>query len=146
MIARLSNIMIVSAMAFFCSFAVAAETKNVVLESEVREAETLFAKTMADRDLEAFASFLDEETVFSTGDDELRGKDAVLGTWSRFFGEGDAPFSWESEYVAVLDSGELALSSGPVFDPQGNRVGTFNSVWRKDKTKGWKIIFDRGCP
>ena len=47
--------------------------------------------------------------------------------------------------MAVLDSGRLGLSSGPVFDPAGERVGTFNSVWRRTEGE-WKIVFDKGCP
>jgi hypothetical protein len=47
--------------------------------------------------------------------------------------------------VEVLDSGTLALSSGRVRDPQGTRVGTFNSVWRRASGGRWKIVFDKGC-
>jgi hypothetical protein len=48
--------------------------------------------------------------------------------------------------VQVLESGTLGISSGPVRDPAGNRVGTFNSVWRLEADGKWKIIFDKGCP
>ena len=57
-----------------------------------------------------------------------------------------APFSWVPERVEVLDSGTLALSSGPVYDPQGTRVGTFNSIWRREADGKWRVIFDKGCP
>jgi ketosteroid isomerase-like protein len=114
------------------------------LEAELRATETAFAQTMADRDYAAFQEFLDEDTVFGkTG--ELRGKASVAEAWKRFFKEPDAPFSWKPEVVTVLPSGELGMSSGPVFDPEGNRIGTFNSVWRR-QGDAWKIIFDRGCP
>jgi len=114
--------------------------------TELRVAENAFAKTMADRDLEGFAKFLSSEVVFFTGDSELRGKDAVTQAWARYF-EGDAaPFSWKPEAAAVLDSGELGFTSGPVLDVDGKRVGTFNSVWRRLPDGHWEIIFDRGCP
>jgi hypothetical protein len=48
--------------------------------------------------------------------------------------------------VSVLDSGSLGLTSGPVFDPEGNQIGTFNSIWRLNADGVWKIVFDRGCP
>jgi ketosteroid isomerase-like protein len=121
-------------------------TSYADLEQEVRATEAAFAKTMADRDVDAFARFLDEETVFFTHDATLRGRRAVVEAWSRFFQGESAPFSWEPEAVAVLDSGTLGLTSGPVFDPEGNRIGTFNSVWRRDDDGAWKIVFDRGCP
>jgi ketosteroid isomerase-like protein len=113
---------------------------------QLRATEVAFAKTMADRDHKAFASFLADETIFFGGNGELRGKDAVAAAWKPYFEGPDAPFSWHPDTVAVLDSGSLGLSSGPVLNPQGVRVGTFNSVWRQEQDGTWKIVFDRGCP
>jgi ketosteroid isomerase-like protein len=118
---------------------------TAALESELRATEAAFAKTMADRDHAAFRTFLADEAVFFSGEQALRGADAVAEAWSRFYEGEDAPFSWEPGDVAVLESGTLGLSSGPVFDPEGNRVGTFNSVWRRGADGKWKIVFDRGC-
>jgi len=115
------------------------------LAAEVANVERAFAKTMADRNHTAFVSFLSEETVFIPDGAALRGKQAVAAAWKRFYDAPQAPFSWDPDKVEVLDSGTLAISSGPVRDPQGNRVGTFNSVWRKE-AGGWKIVFDKGCP
>lgn len=116
------------------------------LASEVRATEIAFAQTMADRDHGAFASFLAEETIFFAGPRELRGKSVVAEAWRKYYEGEAAPFSWAPEVVAVLDSGTLALSSGPVLDPEGQRVGTFNSVWRRQADGSWKIVFDKGCP
>ena len=118
---------------------------NAELKEEVRQTETAFAKTMADRDHAAFSSFLATDTVFF-GSGVLRGKTAVVDAWKGFYQGQAAPFSWAPETVEVLDSGDLGFSSGPVFDPAGKRVGTFNSVWRKEKDGKWRIIFDNGCP
>ena len=101
---------------------------------------------MADRDHAAFVSFLAEETVFFSGKGPLRGKKAVADAWKAFYEGAKAPFSWEPDAVEVLDSGRLALSSGPVHDPDGKRVGTFNSVWRREADGQWRIVFDKGCP
>src|SRR5262249_13887513 len=125
---------------------VRAQTDTTALASQVAGVERAFAKTMADRDHSAFVSFLSEEAVFMPdGPQALRGRNAVANGWKRLYDGPQAPFSWEPDRVEVLDSGTLALSSGPVRDPQGNRVGTFNSVWRKE-AGGWKIVFDKGCP
>jgi len=115
------------------------------LAGEVRRTEVAFAKTMADRDLAAFTRFVADEAVFVYGQDVLRGRAQVVGGWKQYF-EGPAPFSWEPEQVVVLDSRKLALSSGPVRDPDGKRVGTFNSVWRREKDGRWRIVLDNGCP
>jgi len=57
--------------------------------------------------------------------------------------------SWDPELVVVLEPGTLALSSGPVFDPDGVRIATFNSIWRLEPDGRWRIILDKGsrdCP
>jgi ketosteroid isomerase-like protein len=115
------------------------------LEDEVRAAERAFAKTMADRDHAAFQSFVSEEAVFF-GREAQRGRAAVAAAWKPYFDGPQAPFSWEPETVAVLASGTLALSSGPVYDPDGKRAGTFNSTWRKEADGRWRVVFDKGCP
>jgi ketosteroid isomerase-like protein len=116
------------------------------LREEVRRTEVAFAKTMADRDHAAFASFLADDTVFFGGQGVQRGKASVAQAWKRFYEGKDAPFSWTPEVVEVLDGGDLGFSSGPVLDPGGRRVGTFSSVWRREKDGKWRIIFDKGCP
>jgi len=122
-----------------------AET-NAELKEQVRRTEIAFAKTMADRDPAAFASFLAVETVFMSNGRVTRGATQVAGNWKRFFEGAQAPFSWEPEHVEVLDSGTLAMSSGPVRDSSGKRIGTFNSVWRREPKGQWKIVLDNGCP
>jgi ketosteroid isomerase-like protein len=126
--------------------AMSQQKKADALAEQVRATETRFAKTMADRDHKAFASMLAEEAVFFSPQGPLRGSKAVAEAWKPFFEGAQPPFSWEPERVEVLDSGGLAFSSGPVRDPQGKRVGTFNSVWRRDAQGHWKIVFDSGCP
>jgi len=116
------------------------------LREQVRETEVAFAKSMADRDHDAFASFLADETIFLSGRTVLRGRDAVAQAWKGYFDTPDAPFSWAPETVEVLDSGTLAISTGPVFAPDGSRIGTFNSTWRRETDGHWKIVLDNGCP
>ena len=50
-------------------------------EREVAAAETAFAKTMADRDLAAFASHIAEDAIFSPGPNTLRGKAAIVAAY-----------------------------------------------------------------
>jgi ketosteroid isomerase-like protein len=105
-----------------------------------------FAKTMADRDFEAFMTFLAEEAIFFAGEVPLRGKSAVGRAWAPFFEGPDPPFSWHPDLVEVLDSGDLAMSSGPVRDRSGEVVGRFNSIWRLEPDGQWHVVFDKGCP
>ena len=124
---------------------------NADLQKQVADTERAFAKTMADRDHAAFATFLAEETIFFTGPKPLRGKAEVAAAWKRFYERPQAPFSWTPDSVEVLESGNLAISSGPVFDPSGKRFATFTSIWRLEAPGVWRIVFDKGnedcnCP
>ncbi len=121
-----------------------AESPQPVVD-QVRAAETAFAKTMADRDFAAFGRFVADEAIFFGGKGAHRGKDAVLASWKPLYDGPQAPFSWKPETVEVLDSGTLAHSSGPVFDPDGKLVGVFNSIWRLEKDGQWRVVFDKGC-
>lgn len=116
------------------------------LQEAVAAAERGFAKTMADRDIEAFATFVSEEAVFMDGMTASRGRAAVVEHWTPLFEGENAPFSWEPEVVQVLESGTLALSSGPVYTPDGKRAGTYNSTWRLESDGKWRVVFDKGCP
>ena len=112
---------------------------------QVRAREIAFAKTMADRDHAAFAGFVSKEALF-LGPTVLRGREAVAEGWKPFFDGPQAPFSWEPERVEVIDSGALAISTGPVRGPDGQRVGTFTSTWRREADGRWRVVLDSGCP
>ena len=111
---------------------------------DVRAREIAFAQTLADRDLEAFVTFVAPDAVFFSGNTPLRGRDAVEAAWSRYFEGEVAPFSWVPDLVQVLESGDLALSSGPVTSAAGEASGRFNSIWRKGADGQWRVVFDKG--
>jgi len=115
------------------------------LAQQVRATEIAFAKTLADRDVQAFRAMIAPDVIW-LADQPLRGPDQVLTRWQKFFDAQQPPFSWAPEVVEVQQGGKLALSTGPVLDPAGKRVGTYTSIWRREPGGEWKIIFDRGCP
>jgi ketosteroid isomerase-like protein len=127
------------------AFAGVAAADRTTLAKEVRDAEQAFAATMVARDHAAFTRHLAEDAVFFDGEKPVRGKAAVATAWKAFFDGPNPPFSWTPDSIEVLDSGALAYSSGPVFDPKGKRVGTFNSVWRRERDGTWHVVFDKGC-
>ena len=69
----------------------------------------------------------------------------MADAWKALYEAPDAPFSWAPEQVVVLESGKLALSTGPVLSPEGKSGGTFTSIWRLEPSGEWKVIFDKGC-
>lgn len=134
---------VVAALAFVLP-GVQAAPSNAELKQQVADTERAFAATMKARDLAAFTGFLSEETVFYSGPVPLRGPAQVTQFWKKFYEGKDAPFSWEPDQVDVIDSGALAHSSGPVYDPKGKLIGRFNSVWRQEAPGKWRIVFDKG--
>ncbi|MEJ2111526.1 MAG: nuclear transport factor 2 family protein [Acidobacteriota bacterium] len=112
--------------------------------SEVEAREIAFAGTMADRDFEAFFNFISPEAVFFDGNEPRRGHKAISQAWASYFESETAPFSWHPDLVEVLESGRLALSSGPVRAASGEIIGRFNSIWRKDEDGQWRVVFDKG--
>ncbi len=122
-----------------------AQPDNGTLQKQVTATELAFAKTMADRDHAAFASFIANEAVFLSGGKPLRGKAAVVEAWKRFYRASKAPFSWKPDHVQVLDSGGLGYSTGPVFDDEGKQFARFYSTWRREPDGAWRIVFDDGC-
>ena len=69
---------------------IGAETIDALRE-QVRQTEIAFAKTMADRDHEAFASFIASDAVFLSGSTALRGRDAIASAWQRVYESPEAP-------------------------------------------------------
>lgn len=115
-------------------------------KAQVFAAERDFAQTMAQRDKTRFAQFISDEAIFFNGATAHRGKAKVIEEWSKYFDTPNAPFSWEPDQVEVLDSGTLALSSGPVRDPAGKVFARFNSIWRLEAPGQWRVVFDKGSP
>jgi ketosteroid isomerase-like protein len=142
----MNRILLVAGMSIALSLtSLLAQSAPATLGRQVFAAESSFAASMARRDLKAFAAFLSPEAVFFSDTAALRGKEAVVEAWRKFFVERKAPFSWRPETVEVLASGTLALTSGPVHNPEGKQIGTFTSIWRQETDGSWRIIFDRGC-
>jgi ketosteroid isomerase-like protein len=115
------------------------------LRHQVFSAESSFAASMAQRDPGAFVAHISPEAIFFGDTTVLRGKAAVVEGWRRFFAGAAAPFSWKPDVIEVLASGTLALSSGPVYNPGGKRIGSFSSIWRREPNGHWRIVFDKGC-
>jgi ketosteroid isomerase-like protein/quercetin dioxygenase-like cupin family protein len=124
--------------------ATSAATLMAAIRDQVTRTEQAFAKTMAARDFTAFSTFISEEAVFFGGSAPLRGKARVVAAWQPYFTATNAPFSWGPDQVEVLNSGTLAISSGPVLDAQGKVTARFTSIWRQESPGVWRIIFDKG--
>ncbi len=113
---------------------------------QVEQAERAFARSMAERNFIAFRGWLAADAVFFGSREVQRGRDAVAATWRPFFDGAVAPFSWQPDQLEVLADASLALTSGPVRNPQGKLIGRFNSIWRQESPGVWRVVFDKGSP
>lgn len=110
---------------------------------QVLATERAFAKSMADRDFKAFATMVSSEAIFFDGNTVLHGASEIAAAWQPYFKGAKAPFAWQPDHVEVLPTGQLALSTGPVY-VGGKVVGRYNSIWRLETTGVWRIVFDKG--
>ncbi|MBK8068114.1 MAG: nuclear transport factor 2 family protein [Rhodanobacteraceae bacterium] len=132
--------------AMVCMLAACASTpdaRGIPTVASLIEAETGFARSMADRDLKSFAAFIDEDAVFINGGKPLRGKAEILAHWEKYFADAQAPFSWAPVLAEVSASNGLGYTEGPVHAPDGTTIVTFSSTWRHT-VDGWRVIFDNG--
>lgn len=137
---------VLSATVLLCAAGAAEAAEDLAkLAAEVRATETAFAKTLADHDVKTFTRMIAPDVIW-LADVPLRGPEQVLTHWQKYFDAPQPPFSWSPETVEVQAGGKLALSTGPVLNPAGKRVGTYTSIWRHESNGAWRIIFDRGCP
>lgn len=120
------------------------------LATDVRCREIAFSRSVENRDIESFRSFLDNDARF-VGSSVDRGPDEISVAWQTFFSDDGPAIKWRPQFVEVLEDGDLALTRGPyrmiAKNSEGNEVehwGTFNSVWRKNEDGVWRIIFDAG--
>lgn len=117
---------------------------------EVRCQEIAFSRSVENKNLESFRSFLDSDARF-VGSRVTRGPEEIISAWQVFFSDDGPTIKWRPRFVEVLEDGTLALTRGPYRmidkDADGNPAeywGTFNSVWRKNADGEWRVVFDAG--
>lgn len=128
-----------AAAVLFLLFATAAFADAV---DEVRNVEIAFAKAFADQNAAKFFSYVADDATFLAARVTLVGKSEIVRRWTPFFSEKVAPFTWHPERVYVNAAGNIGLSTGPVFDKDGNQAGIYSSIWQKNANGEWKILFD----
>ncbi len=141
---QISRLVAVLGLGIAAALAQAAPPDHAELKRQVTATERAFAASMKARDHAAFVQFVADDAVFFNGPVPLHGKKAVGEFWKKFYDKPDAPFSWEPDQVEVLSSGKLAASSGPVYNPEGKLIARFNSIWRREASGKWSIVYDKG--
>ena len=115
---------------------------------QVWQRELGFAKSVADHDPVAFASFLAANTAFGVSREPIIGRDAVTREWQGIIDGSALKLEWYPAVVTLAGDGRTAYSSGPALyqDPKTGayRHGRYGSVWQREQDGEWRMIFDDG--
>jgi ketosteroid isomerase-like protein len=116
------------------------------------KADRAFAQATAERRLEGFASFLEEDaTTIRPNSPVLRGKNALVERWSSILQDPTASVSWKPLRVVISASGDLGFTVGSYEvtkdSGRGRKAagsGKYVTIWRKQPDGAWKVTFDSG--
>lgn len=89
---RIYAVMLGTALGLLSSLPASAAPESA--KAQVWATELAFARSMKERNFQAFGDFISGEAVFFAGTTALHGKSKVIEEWSLFFAGPDAPFSW----------------------------------------------------
>lgn len=110
-------------------------------EAAVRSADSLWANAVASKALEQTVAMYDSEAVTAgSAMFPARGPDAFRLQWKKLFALPNYTLTWNLDTIIVLDSGELAYSSGTW--RSGKSVGPYLALWRKQPDGKWKVLVD----
>lgn len=120
--------------------------------AQVVQADTDFARSVADRNRERFLSLIAETAIFSGGTpNELHGREAIMTDWAPFFAADGPTLAWAPTKGEVIGAGDLGYTTGrSVFRTKGadgkttERLGQYVTVWKKQADGSWKVIYDTG--
>jgi len=129
-------------------------TKLDADECTVWQRELTFAQSVEKHDAQAFAAHLHPGAVFNAATNSpARGRDAVIENWKPLVEGKEIRLRWRPEVVNIGGDRNIAISRGPFvledIRPDAKvkfRVGQFTSVWVKQPTGEWVVLFDGGGP
>ena len=132
------------------SFSLGPANADEALDSLVASERAFAAMSKAKGMKEAFLHYLTEDAVLFRPRPVNGRKD-----WEKRPASA-ATLLWEPSFAAVSSSGDMGYTTGPwEFHPAPDTAGTpappevymygqFNSVWKKEKKTGWRVVADIG--
>ena len=107
-------------------------TPAVLTQTGLRRREQLRGDDGTPRFGRRSRTFVAPDAIFFGEKSVMRGKQAVVDGWRPLFAGPAARSPGGRSRSRSSPPGTLAHSSGPVLDPSGRQIGTFNSVWRRE--------------
>jgi ketosteroid isomerase-like protein len=116
------------------------------------EADRAFARAAAERRLEGFRSFLDEEAAtIRPNSPVVAGKQAVAERWASLLNDPAASITWKPLRATISTSGDLGFTVGSYEIARGagqartiTGSGKYVTIWRRQPDRSWKVLFDSG--
>jgi ketosteroid isomerase-like protein len=116
------------------------------------KADRAFAQATAERRLEGFASFLEEDvTTIRPNSPVLKGKIALVERWTALLRDPASTITWKPLRAVISSSGDLGFTVGSYEVTKDNGhgrqaagSGKYVTIWRKQPDGSWKVTFDSG--
>jgi ketosteroid isomerase-like protein len=117
------------------------------------EADRQFALEVAERGLEAWVDWFEEEGFQLAPGEVVRGKTAIRAYMKDAFGTEGFLLEWEPEHASISASGDLGYTFGRYTAHRTGedgsdviREGRYITIWHKQPDGTWKVALDTGVP
>jgi ketosteroid isomerase-like protein len=123
-------------------------------EKILRDLEAQFARSVADRDREAFLAFwAGDAAIFPETGGPAVGREKIWEHWGPVLEDADVSLTWEPSRIEMATSGDLGYTYGR-YESKGKRPdgqvvthkGCYVTIWRKEKDGAWRVVLDIGSP
>jgi len=142
-------------LALLCGAAPAPQTAPAGAgEKLLRDLEARFARSVAERDRDAFLAFWAKDAaIFPPSGGPAIGPEKVWEQWASILEDKDVSLTWKPSRVEMAASGDLGYTYGRYESkrkgPAGEVVthgGCYVTIWRKEKDGAWRVVLDIGSP
>ena len=113
--------------------------------ADLRKADQDWAKSVADRNLDHFMSFIgDDAYMCDLSGRWMHGKDTIKADWAKVLPDPSFKASWTVESAEVSKNGDLGYTRGSFEGSQGNDKfsGSYATVWKKGKDGKWRVAVE----
>jgi ketosteroid isomerase-like protein len=115
----------------------------------LKSVEQKWAQTIANRDINAFMTFLRENEVNMWLDYKwITDKDAIRKEWEKRLTDNNFSLIWEASSIEVSKDGSMGYTRGPYqYKKDGMQfLGNYATVWQKTKDGDWRVIDSMALP
>jgi ketosteroid isomerase-like protein len=124
------------------------------LQAQLLQADRAFAAATAERGVEGFKTFLEENAgTLRPGQPIIHGREAHAELWRPLLEDPLRRIHWEPELAEASAGGDMGFTVGRYEITEQTATGDvivgsghYVTVWRKQPDGTWKVAFDSGVP